>query len=167
MGDDKPFFRFHPRAYERSFKPSEAPCAVCQKPCVWQYTGSIYLAKPPETVCARCISTGRLGDVAPNLIGLHDTEISGAGPGVAEEVKKRTPGFDTYNPFDWPVIAGEPLAFIGYGDEPEVWKDAGAQAAINAMFAEAGWDDTEGPSSYALVFRSLQTGGFVAVMDLD
>lgn len=168
MHDDKPFFRFHPGAYDRAFERSDAPCAVCGMPCVWKYTGSIYLQKKPEPVCARCISSGRLRDLpGAQDYQLHDTVVAGASADLVAEVVQRTPGLDTYNPFDWPVLAGEPLAFIGHGDDPAIWNDPEVQAAIRVMFAEAGWDDADGPSPYALVFRSLKTHEYVAVMDLD
>ncbi|MFN7056795.1 CbrC family protein [Hyphomonas sp.] len=168
MLENRPFFRFHPGAYDRVFEPSDAVCVICEAPCVWRYTGSIYLARKPDPVCARCIATGRIEAFAPGQFGqLHDADIAGASAKLVQEVLQRTPGFDTYNPFEWPVVDGEPLAFIGHGDDPAVWKDPAVQAAINAMFNEAGWDHGDGPSPYALVFRSLRTGAFVAVMDLD
>jgi hypothetical protein len=49
MADDKPFFRFHPGAYERgSFMASERTCQVCRRPSVWLYNASVYVGHGDE-----------------------------------------------------------------------------------------------------------------------
>ena len=167
MSTDQPHFRFNPGAYEdgRSFKPSRANCDVCARPCVWEYTGGIYALTEP-TVCARCISEGRLGAfLGDESFALHDIVISGAEPALAAEVLQRTPGVACFNPFDWPVLDAKPLAFMGYGEDEGLIAVPGARAAIKDAFGTFGWD--YGPSPYALIFKEIDGDRYRVAIDLD
>ncbi|MFN3910898.1 CbrC family protein [Hyphomonas sp.] len=169
MSGDKPFFRFNPRAYELgSFEPSDLPCQVCGRACVWKYTGSVYCIEEIDPVCARCISDGRLGEaVQDGDYSLHDVDLDDADPELADEVLKRTPDFSTFNPFEWPVVDGEPLAFVGYGDDMILWNDPAVKEAIIRMSEGAGFGTPDAPMGYALVFRRLNGGDYIATLDLD
>lgn len=158
--EDQPFFRFHPGAYNRSFEPSEAVCPACRRTAIWLYIDNFY-SVAGSAVCARCIASGRAAEMFKGEF--FDTRLEGAAPALRAEVLQRTPGFPVFNPFDWPVLDGAPLAFIGYGDEPAVWNDAEARAAINAAFEE----EAVAPAPYALVFKELDGPRYVAVVDLD
>jgi uncharacterized protein CbrC (UPF0167 family) len=170
MSSDQPFFRFHPGAYaleRKTFEPSNEPCGVCGKPSVWLYAGNIYAIGSPS-VCARCIASGALRDhFAGAGFGFHDTDLTGADPALADEVMEATPGFATFNPFSWPVLEGKPLAFLGYGDEPGMWSNLDARAAMVRAFREVLNDDLKGPTSYALVFREIDGPRYVVEIDLD
>ena len=161
MTSDQPFFRFSPHAYEegRSLARSGETCDVCARSCGWKYTGNIYSAARPGTVCARCIADGRLG------YDLHDISIEGAGPELAEEVLQRTPGVACFNPFDWPVVAGRPLAFIGYGEEKALRALPAVRAAMDDAFGTGA--SHYGPSPYALIFKELDDERYRVVVDLD
>ncbi len=165
MSADQPFFRFHPGAYDPargSFRASNDPCGVCGDPCVWLYVGHIYAVTRPA-VCARCIANGNLKAFIEDGFSFHDTQLEGADPDLEAEVLEATPGFATFNPFDWPVLDGKPLAFIGYGDEPALWAIPGVRTAISEAFE----DDIDKPTPYALVFKELDGTRYAAAMDFD
>ena len=114
MSDNQPFFRFHPRAYELDgvFEQSSAACDICDRTSEWSYKGNIYSEFRP-TICARCIAENRVREVAGEDFSFHDTDLEGARPELAQEVLQRIPGVSCFNPYRWPVVDGEPLAFIG------------------------------------------------------
>ncbi len=173
MPDEKPFFRFHPGAYERgSFAPSDDPCDVCSRPAGWLYTGIIYVAGDKPAVCARCIADGKLAAHLGGRFSLHDADFDGdPDAALADEVMQRTPGFSTFNAFMWPVRKGKPLAYAGHADEDATWSDPSAVKAIRKLYADEG-EPLEGRTPYALVFREL-SGSLIsapchiAILDLD
>ena len=171
MSADQPHFRFNPGAYRdaRSLKASDDRCDVCALPCEWKYTGNVYALKRPA-VCARCIASGALATfLADGHFALHDVELDEADPALEAELLQRTPGVACFNPFEWPVLDGRPLASIGSGPEAGVVDNPDAQAAIAAAYEEMGWGDVESNPSdpYALVFKELDGGRYRAVIDLD
>lgn len=167
---DQPAFRFFPGAYAIGdvLERTDDPCGVCGKPSVWSYTGTVYAEGDQPDVCARCIHDGKLAAYFDGKgFQLHDAEIDGASDALAAEVLERTPGFATFNAFDWPVIDGQPLAFIGHGDVDAVWDDPAARAAIVAAWKTEYEEDLDEPSPYALVFRTLDGKQFRVVFDFD
>lgn len=165
---DKPFFRFHPDAYEHGvFEPSDAPCSACGKACVWQYTQHIYALPPdPDAICARCVADGNVAKAVPEGdYGLHDFSFDAEpSEALAAEVEQRTPGFATYNPFIWPVRDGAPLAFLGFGADANLAELIGVKLAIAALGQDMGGEID--PDS-ALIFKSLEGDVYVATLDLD
>lgn len=94
--------------------------------------------------------------------------MSDADPQLREEVFTRTPGFPTYNPFNWPVIDRQPLAFVGYGEDAALFADMTVRAAMNEALREAGGKDLGStPSPYLLVFKQLVGERYVCWVDLD
>jgi uncharacterized protein CbrC (UPF0167 family) len=168
MDADQPLFRFNPNAYADgiSFKRSQDVCELCRRPSVWEYTGNIYTTSPRSTVCARCIAEDRLlGFLQDDLATLHDVDISGAEISLAKEVITRTPGVPCLNPFEWPVINGIPLAFMGYGDNAALINLPGVEEAIREGFAEYRQDSSL--VSYVLIFKQLDGDRYRVVVDLD
>jgi uncharacterized protein len=167
--DPQPFFRFYPGAYDSPaiFERSEALCAHCQQPAVWQYQGSIYASNHHDAkLCARCVSAGGLEAFFGGRYGFHDIDLDGVAPALAREVQERTPGVGCFNPFSWPSINAMPMAYIGTGDDPAIYALPGVAAAISNANAELGWED-DGPSTYALIFREIDGPHIKAVIDLD
>ncbi|MEQ1492595.1 MAG: CbrC family protein [Terricaulis sp.] len=165
---DKPFFRFHPDAYEHGvFEPSDEACSACARPCVWKYNQHIYALPPePKAICARCIADGSVAKAVPDGdYGLHDFVLDGETcEALAIEVEQRTPGFATYNPFVWPVRNGVPLAFLGFGADEPLEGNAGVKAAIAKLSKEM---ENEVAPDYALIFKTLDADEYVATLDLD
>lgn len=163
---DKPHFRFNPGAYERgAFEASEQACSACGQPCVWKFVGIVYTAAAQPIVCARCIADGGLARVVGDY-SLHDMDFEDeVDADLADEVERRTPGFSTFNAFIWPVRHGEPLAFIGHGDDAELKAKPGVVAALEALAEEM--DDDDLAEGYALIFKELEGDEYVAVLDLD
>ena len=169
MSADQPHFRFNPGAYgpRRSFERSSEACEVCSRPCVWKYTGNIYAKVEPAVVCARCVADGELRKfLGDKHFSLHDIEMSGAEPGLKEEVLQRTPGVACYNPFEWPVLDAKPLAFVGYGDDQDLLDIAAVRSAIEAAFGDIG-QKFDGPTPYALIFKEIDGERYCAVVDFD
>lgn len=164
---DKPHFRFNPGAYERgAFEASEDKCEACGEPCVWKFIGIVYTAGRQPIVCARCIADGGLARVADDYV-MHDADFDDdVGEALADEVERRTPGFSTYNGFSWPVRQGEPLVFVGYGDDAALKDRPGVSAAIEAL-AEDRDEDDDIAGGYVLIFKQLDGDEYVAVLDLD
>lgn len=167
MTENKPHFRFNPVAYEHAFEASEESCGVCSRACGWKYSGVVYMAGDPPTVCARCIADGRLAAfLGDRHFQLHDVSLDDADPELEDEVLRRTPGVSSFNPFAWPVLDGEPLAFVGYGEDEALIALPEVRAAIGEAFQELG-RTFDGPSPYALVFKALDGPLYRAVIDLD
>jgi len=165
---DKPFFRFHPDAYEHGvFEESREMCSGCAKPCVWKYNQHIYALPPePKAICARCIADGNAAKaVTDGDYGLHDLEFDGEpSEALAAEVEQRTPGFATYNPFIWPVRNSVPLAFLGFGSDEALKGNRGIKAAIAKLVEEM---ESEFALDYAMIFKALDSDDYVATLDLD
>ena len=164
---DQPYFRFYPNAYAEggSFKRSQQACDVCARAAVWLYTGAIYMQGEPPRVCARCMASGALRErLSGDAFVLQDIVLEGADEAMANEILQATPSVASLNPFAWPVSAGEPLAYIGVGDEEALKRNAKAQRAIAEAFAAFGED---GHPSHALVFKHLDEDNYLAVIDMD
>jgi uncharacterized protein CbrC (UPF0167 family) len=165
---DKPFFRFHPDAYDHGvFEESGEICSACGKVCVWKYNQHIYALPPdPDAICARCIADGNVANAVPEGdYGLHDFVFDeDPSEALTVEVEQRTPGFATYNPFVWPVRNGTPLAFLGFGADDNLSSNLGVKAAIAALAVEMGG---EVAASDALIFKTLEGETYVATLDLD
>lgn len=165
---DRPFFRFHPDAYEHGvFEESRETCSACGKPCVWKYNQHIYALPPePKAICARCVADGSAAKAVPDGdYGLHDCEFDGeTSDALAVEVEQRTPGFATYNPFIWPVRNGVPLAFLGFGADETLKGNRGIKAAIAQLTIEM---ESEFAPDYAMIFKTLDGDDYVATLDLD
>jgi uncharacterized protein CbrC (UPF0167 family) len=170
MSEDQPHFRFNPRAYDdgQYFECSHETCELCARPCVWKYTGGIYVAGPePSILCARCIANGALraffGD---RNFQLQSADLPGADPDLTDEVQHRTPGVPSYQDFDWPVLDGKPMAFVGYGEDKGLFAIPAVRSAIEAAFEEIG-RTCNGSTSYALIFKEIDGDRYRAVIDLD
>lgn len=78
---------------------------------------------------------------------------------------QRTPGVACFNPFDWPVLDGKPLAFLGYGDEPGLSDQPDVRAAVAREFAVHGVEAEASP--YALIFKEIDGSRYRVVLDSD
>ena len=169
MNEDSPNFRFNPGSYMagRAFDRSDDICSVCSRPCVWKYAGVIYTSKEVPTVCARCIANGFVGKyVGGNDFSFHDIQLSGADVALEDELLRRTPGVSCFNPFEWPVLDGKPLAFVGYADDEELIISKDVYSAVREAFEAAG-SNFDGPTPYALVFKEIDGDRYRAVVDFD
>lgn len=173
QGFAQPHFRFFPGAYqfgkdgEAIFKREEGPCHCCKKRDIYAYQLSVYwLRRDKPTLCAQCIADGRLDELLyeGDHYGMHDWQADGPvhDEETVQEVDKRTPGFDTYNPFMWATLDGEPMAFMGYGDE-EKWKYV--PEALAAM-REANDGKDAFPSPYFLLFKQVSGERYRVTIDL-
>lgn len=166
----KPAFRFFPTAYDIDgvFEATNDACEVCKQPSGYRYTGEVYAEGSAPEVCASCIHSGKLAAAMDDKdMQLVEAELAGVDADTAREVLQRTPGFSTFNGFDWPVIDGKPLAFLGYGDSGPVTGDAAATASIEAAWKDSFEDPFEGPTANALVFRTLDGKTHKVVFDFD
>jgi uncharacterized protein CbrC (UPF0167 family) len=162
---DQPHFRFYPNAYAEGgpFKRSLERCEICDRPAVWLYSGEIYAEDDAPPVCARCIASGALRTHMPkDGFVMQDIVIEDVEAELAAEILYRTPGVASINCFGWPVRDGQPLAYLGVGDEAGLRADASVRAAI---LEASGGEETHG--SHALMFRSLDGATTVAVFDFD
>ncbi|MEE4207388.1 MAG: CbrC family protein [Erythrobacter sp.] len=174
QGFARPHFRFFPACYEFAengepiFLRRVGPCHCCGQRDVLAFKGSIYwIRRDTPVICAQCIADGRLDRLLPEGVryGLHDCEVEEIDwrDALVDEVKRRTPGFATFNAFTWPVLDGVPMAFMGYGDD-ERWESI--PEAIAAMI-EAEEGENPYPSPYLLIFRQVDGTRYRAVFDPD
>lgn len=169
MTTDKPVFRFYPGAYDDGvLVASDETCASCGQRCGWAYTGLVYARVEVGATCARCLAAGTI-DLGsdPHGYALHDILLESVPDDLLDEVERRTPGVSCFNPFDWPVHDGAPMVFLGHGESKALWRDPDLQAAMKAAWHELTGDELTGPTSYLLVFRSLDGTHTTAVLDLD
>lgn len=169
MDEDSPYFRFHPGCYmaERAFDRTDDVCGICSRPCVWKYAGAVYTSKEVPTVCARCISNGFVGKfLGGDDFSLHDIYLSGADAALEEELFRRTPGVACFNPFEWPVLDGKPLAFVGYADDEELITSEDVYSAVREALEAVG-SRFDGPTPYVLVFKEIDGESYRAVVDFD
>lgn len=170
MSEDQPYFRFYPGAYEEGgpFEASTDACEVCSRPCVWKYTGGVYVAGPKASiVCARCIASGALTSFFGDRdFQLQSADLFGADPDLTDEVQHRTPGVPSYQDFEWPVLDGKPMTFAGYGEDKSLFATPAVRSAIKTAFEEIG-QTRDGPTSYALIFKELDGERYRAVVDFD
>ncbi len=169
MSEEQPYFRFNPGAYlpERAFERSNEACGVCARPCGWKYMLPIYMRGEAPAVCARCIADGRLAAfVGDAHFSLHDVSLEDADPALEDELLRRTPGVSCFNPFEWPVLDGKPLAFVGYGKDKALIALPEVQAAMEEALGGVG-STFDGPSPYALIFREIDGARYRVVVDLD
>ena len=162
---DQPLFRFYPNAYaeDGAFRRSDHTCNICERDAVWLYAGGIYMEGDEPAVCARCMADGSLRRKLPKQsYALQDAMIEGADPALVEEILTATPEVACINTFEWPVIDGMPLAFLGEGDSAPLKSDPAVRAAIREVF-----DGEDAHGSHALVFRTLDGKTTVAIADLD
>jgi uncharacterized protein len=173
QGFAKPHFRFFPGAYEFCaggqdvFRAEAGACDACGMRDIFAYQGVIYTARQDQpTVCAQCIADGRLAKYLNEVdFGLHDAEVAELDwrDPLVIEVQQRTPGFATFNAFEWPVHDGLPMAFMGYGDE-ERWRYV--SDALAAMH-EANEGQDCFPTPNMLLFRQVDGPTWRAVFDPD
>jgi uncharacterized protein len=165
---DQPYFRFVPSAYENElcFTSSQQQCEICEKPCVWRYTGNVYAVNDPEILCARCIADGRLGKhFGSESFGLHDSDV-GASRAFWEEINHRTPGIPTWNPIQWPVIEGIPLAFVAVGETKQFPTGADVDDAVAKAWQKIEHENL-GPINYVLLFKQIDGPQYRAIIDFD
>jgi len=113
MDEAIPLFRFHPDPWQSgSVERSDATCAGCGRARGCIYTGPCYgEVDLDRQLCPWCIHDG----TAHAKFGttFHDMTMPGdADPAALDEIELRTPGFTTFNPFDWPVCCGVPMAYL-------------------------------------------------------
>jgi len=113
MADALPTFRFHP-APEQSgaVERSPASCRACGRARGWIYTGPCYGETDlDDELCPWCIADGtahaKFGASFHDMAWPEDTAAADR-----DEIEQRTPGFATFNPFDWPACCGAPMAYL-------------------------------------------------------
>ena len=166
----KPHFRFFPKAYKDDsvFVQTEEFCEICGQPAGWMYAGITYTAGAKKNTCASCLSSGRLAEsCGDHGMSLHDCELAEVSPDLEREVLQRTPGFSTFNAFDWPVSQGLPLAYVGHGEDLAFAENPPAREVIRRAGMEIGQSDWDYPAPYVLIFQELRSGEYTAILDLD
>jgi len=108
-----PTFRFHPDPLRSGSVVAKAvTCRACDQRRDHVYTGPVFGEHDlDEALCPWCIADG----TANRRFGafFHDLAFaSEVAPDVAIEIEERTPGFDTWNPIDWPVCCDLPMAYL-------------------------------------------------------
>ena len=99
---------------------------------------------------------------------MHDADFhDDVGEAFGVEVMQRTPGFATFNAFEWPVLDGKPLAFFGHAEEDIVWTTPEAAEAVRKLYRDEQDEELEGRTPYAVVFRQVDGPRYVAILDFD
>jgi uncharacterized protein CbrC (UPF0167 family) len=142
------------------------------------YVGPVFAADDmiDGPFCPWCIADG----TAVARFGGTFNELE---PGAAEEarteVEERTPGFSTWQDWDWPVHCGDGMQYLGTPAAGELRSYPDAFEALVAEIRELRWAregdaaeefaDTLGPDrgAVAYLFRCLGCGTHRAAWDMD
>src|SRR5262245_57695132 len=102
-----PTFRFHPDPVQSgSIERSSAACRACGQARGWIYVAGCYgKVDLDRALCPWCIADGTAH--AKFNTTFHDLQLpSDTDAAIIVEIEERTPGFDNFNPFDWPACCG-------------------------------------------------------------
>ena len=116
---DPPAFPYYrdPTADE-SITPSDERCGVCGRQRGFIFTGVAYGERVPENAkfCPWCISEGK---AHASLGASFNLVAPGASQEAQDEVRYRTPGFLSWQDWDWPTHCGDVAVYLGQpsGDE--------------------------------------------------
>jgi uncharacterized protein CbrC (UPF0167 family) len=167
--DEKPYFRFYPECYnDGTLKQSNQMCLVCGAHSNWMYTGNIYSICNDAPVCSACIAEDSLRKRFGDSFTFFDIEFSDEVDRIVEaEILQLTPGFPMFNPITWPVRKGTPLVYLGIGDEERFWKDEACRLAMQRFWHIEIGEELVEPTSYILIFRTLDGSEFGFALDFD
>jgi uncharacterized protein len=180
MAEPLPTFRYYPDPVsDATLERSDAACAACGRARSWIATSILYSAAKPDDAqfCPWCIADG----TAVALFGGRFNEL--APEAVAEsaraELEQRTPGFPTWQDWDWPAHCQDAMAYLGQPRAGELRKYEDAFEALRTELRELPWAregdaaeefiDTLDPEggAVAYLFRCLHCGTHRAVWDAD
>jgi uncharacterized protein len=164
-----PAFRYHPDPVKSgSVIASDKSCRVCGENRGYIYTGPVYSEEElDEEICPWCIADGSAHDefdatFVDDLAFSDDLPIA-----VAEEITERTPGFNSWQPEQWPCCCGDGTAFLQPAGIKELRQEQELEGiAMGYIVHEMGisggaarrlldsLDRDKGPTAY--LFRCLQ-----------
>ncbi|WP_081790755.1 CbrC family protein [Deinococcus phoenicis] len=110
------------------FKQEAITCEVCEQRREWAYTGGLYAANEPDSLCPWCVADG---SAAARFEGtFQDVYFSEtASTESRSAVLERTPRVVLWNPVHWPDHCGECCTYLGTLD-PSAQPQLAAQESI-------------------------------------
>ena len=154
MTEPLPTFRFHPDPVQSgAIEVSPSTCGACGRARGYAYCGPCYVEDEFDAVvCPWCIADGS----AFRRFGVTFAEVEpkpGIDLAIAEEIEERTPGITSFNPVDWPVCCGVPMAYL----EPAGHTEIGARhpALAGTLVAQLGADFEVPRQEAQAMFQSL------------
>jgi uncharacterized protein CbrC (UPF0167 family) len=179
MSEPLPSFRYYPDPVsDGTLEASDATCSACGRARGWIATSILYSADKPDDArfCPWCIADGS----AVSRFGGTFNELSADATAEARtEVEQRTPGFETWQDWDWPTHCHDGMAYLGQPRAGELRKYPDAFEALRTELRELPWAregnaaddfidalDPEG-GAVAYLFRCLHCGTHRAIWDSD
>ena len=122
---------------DATIEPSEAVCAACERSRGFIVTSTAYGTDVPEDArfCPWCVAAG----VAHQRYGVTFNEVDrGATAEATAEVRVRTPGFLSWQDWDWPTHCDDVCVYLGQPTGEEL---RGNREAYDALLADIRqWD---------------------------
>jgi uncharacterized protein CbrC (UPF0167 family) len=156
-----PVFRYYRDPFgDGTIEQSEERCSACERRRGFIFTGVAYGSRVADdaSFCPWCISDGtahsELG-ASFNLVG------AGASRAAQEEVEYRTPGFLTWQDWDWPTHCNDVAQYLGQPSGEELRANPPALQALLADLRQWDWGRDE---AYVDEFIDGLGGGQVAYL---
>ncbi len=136
--DDLPTFRFFPDPIrEKAFEPGRVVCGCCGKQREWSTTRMYSAAQDEEPICPWCVADGS----AVAKWGGWFNNVDPAIGAEAEEIRSRTPRFETWQDFEWLTCCGRPCIYVGEADAEGYAERFAAVAAELLASDEFEWSE--------------------------
>jgi uncharacterized protein CbrC (UPF0167 family) len=139
----------------------------------WLATSLLYSEDTDEErFCPWCIADGT---AVARFGGTFNELDAGAGDAARVAVEQRTPGFETWQDWEWPVHCEDGMAYLGQPRAGELRRHPDAFAALTDEIREDQGDEAEefvdslDPEGRAVayLFRCLHCGAHRAAWDAD
>ena len=153
-----PEFRYHPDPVATgSVKPSGKVCRCCGQ--ARGYISSVYAQESlREQLCPWCIADGSAAaKFDATFSDAHPLIEAGVANKIAEEVTRRTPGYDSWQQEIWLTCCGDACEFHGAASRAELQALSGG--LLGEMLFEWEWSASE----WAEFIKHYQPGGNPAV----
>jgi len=137
---DFPYYR--DPVTDGSIAPSDERCTACGRQRGFIFTGVAHGERVPEDgkFCPWCISEGR----AHSRLGASFNFVGpGASQEAEDEVKHRTPGFLTWQDWDWPTHCDDVAVYLGQPSGDELRANRGALEALLRDLRQWEWGRDE------------------------
>jgi uncharacterized protein CbrC (UPF0167 family) len=179
MAEPLPTFRYYPDPVsDGTLVASDAVCSACGRARSWIATSLLYSAAVPDDArfCPWCIADG---SAVSRFGGTFNQLALGATSEADAEVEQRTPNFETWQDWEWPVHCHDGMAYLGQPRAGELRRHADAFEALRTELRELPWAregnaadefiDTLDPEAGAVayLFRCLHCGTHRAIWDQD
>jgi uncharacterized protein CbrC (UPF0167 family) len=157
-----PTFRYYRDPVgDGTIQPSPEVCDACSRARGFLVTSTVHGADVPADVslCPWCVADG----TAHDRFGASYNEVDpGAGAEATAEAETRTPGFATWQDWEWPTHCGDVAVYVGQPTAAQMRANPEALAALRADLAQ--WEWGRDPQALEDFVDALGTGSPAAYL---